>query len=130
MLDELYRLTSDEVILEKRVGELLQVKEAYAEAHFVSRVAEACWKIAQTYSLLGQYKSASSWYGEAVNFFIQSSKKIPEARDYYSDLAQYMRAWSEIESARDSHLSGRCSKSKEHYEKLLDCLKNPKAGTI
>ena len=85
---------------------------------------ENCADVFPTWS---GHKSASSWSGEAVNFFIQSSKKIPEARDYYSDLAQYMRAWSEIESARDSHLSGRCSKSKEHYEKLLDCLKNPKA---
>ena len=131
MLDELYRLTSDEAILKKRIDELLQVKEAYAEARFVSRVAEACWKIAQIYSLLGQYKSASSSYDEAVNFFVKSSEKIPEARDYYLDLARVTSGPGRRSRVREIPIHPVNARNQGITMKQLpDCLKSPKNGTV
>jgi len=56
------------------------------------------------------FEAASKSYKAAV-------KKLPRLKEFYSDYATYMQAWSEIEKARHTHLKEEYSQAKEHYER-------------
>ncbi|UCD96819.1 MAG: hypothetical protein JSV35_01825, partial [Candidatus Bathyarchaeota archaeon] len=91
--------------------------EKFKKIDMPSRVAESLWKIARDEDLLGRYLDASESFDEAYKQYMVAAQKIHQFSEFYQDYASYMKAWSEIEKARDYHLKKRYEQAKEKYEK-------------
>ena len=88
----------------------------YARAGLYSLSAECNWEAAETYDELAEFRKASEKFELAADDYRRAAENTPRLREFYSDYAIYMRAWSEIEQARYHHLRQEPGQAKEHYE--------------
>jgi hypothetical protein len=117
MLIRLNRYTSNRDQLTKAIAAFQEATESFRKLDLVSRVAECEWKTAQTYDSLGEHSKAAERFELASGQYTGASLKIPQLKDFYTDYALYMQAWSEIEKARDNHKRQDYGAAKEHFEK-------------
>lgn len=117
ILYEFYILTGEKANLTRAIEVYNAAIEKFKKINLPSRVAESFWKIARDKDLLGQYLDASESFEEAYKQYMVAAQKIHQFADFYQDYASYMKAWSEIERARDYHAKKRYEQAKEKYEK-------------
>ena len=117
ILYESYMLTGEKSNLTRAIGIYSEAIEKFKKIDMPSRVAESFWKIARDEDLLGRYLDASESFEEAYKQYMIASRKIHQFEVFYQDYASYMKAWSEIEKARDCHTKKRYEQAKENYEK-------------
>jgi len=120
LLASLYKLTSDKKLLGKAVEAYEGATESYQKLNLITRIAESNWKKAQVYDTLGEHLTASQNFDTAANNYGSASEKIPQLKDFYTDHAHYMQAWSEIEKARHHHEKQEYGLAKEHFEKTAE----------
>ncbi|MFB0514776.1 MAG: tol-pal system YbgF family protein, partial [Candidatus Bathyarchaeia archaeon] len=116
ILNQLYWLTEDEMLLKEAIEAYGRAADTYGKAELPSRLAEARWNMAKLYDRLGEYVKASENFESAADAYKASGEKIQRLNDFYSDYASYMQAWSEIEKARHHHARQEYSQAKKHYE--------------
>ncbi|MFB3888563.1 MAG: ATPase domain-containing protein [Candidatus Bathyarchaeia archaeon] len=126
LLDECYLLTNEK-------GNLTRANKAYADAgekfrrvDLPSRIAESCWKIARNQDVMGEHVMAAGNFERAFAEYKEAAQKIAQFSEFYLDYANYMKAWSEIQSAKLSHSSEKYAESMEHYEHTSALLKQSK----
>jgi len=117
MLIRLYELTGNTELLTKATESYEDAAKSYQKLNIVSRVAETCWQKAQVYDRLCEHMSASQNFNLAAKNYTSASEKIPQLKDFYSEHAVYMEAWSEIEKARYNHDRQEYGLAEEHFEK-------------
>ena len=127
ILERLYSMTEDEKTLEKAIEAYKGVVETYTQVGFSSRVAEAHWKIAKLYDLLGNYQESAEHFDSATKHYEASAEGMPNLKEFYMDYAAYMQAWVEIERARFSNAREEYDKAQKHYEKAASLLESSKA---
>lgn len=108
-------------------GDLKSAVEAFERAgeesvmaDYESRAAECFWEAAKTLDLLEDHSKASEAFAKAAAHFAEAGKRIKSLGDYYSDYANYMRAWSEVEKARHHHSRQEPAKAREDYRNASD----------
>ncbi|MGD9131413.1 MAG: ATPase domain-containing protein [Candidatus Bathyarchaeota archaeon] len=111
-------------VISKQENTLLNAIDSYQKASLYfekaempTQIAESHWHLAQLHDRLDEYQKASENYELAAKAFDLSSKKISQLSEFYSNYANYMRAWSQIEQARYHHSIEDYQKSQQHYEK-------------
>ena len=117
VLYELYLLTEEKAILTRAIEVYSNAAEKFKKVDLPSRVAESFWKMARDEDLLGRHKEASKSFEDAFTQYKVAAQKIHQFAEFYKDYAVYMKAWSEIEKARDHHAEKQYGLAKEHYEK-------------
>ncbi len=89
--------------------------ESAEKGEMVSRIAESYWQIAKAQDTLGEHSEAAESFQRASESYVKAAEKIPQLIEFYQDYARYLKAWSEIEEARQSHKGKRYGEAKEHY---------------
>jgi len=124
ILSQLYTLTREKATLEKAVKVYGDAAETYRKAELPSRVAEAYWHAARLHDQLGEYMKAERSFQSAAENYRRAAEKIPQLKEFYTDHALYMQAWSEIEQAKQQHAGKVYGLAKEHYEKAASLHKS------
>jgi len=123
ILNELYLMTNDERILSRAIEVYNDAAEMFKRVNLPSRVAESYWRIASNQDRLGEHQNASRTFENAFAEYKAAALRIPHFADFYLDYAAYMKAWSEIESAKSAHNNADHTAAMKHYEKTADLLK-------
>ena len=122
ILNQLYRETTEKIILRKLIESYQNTAEVGRKADFFSRVAEAYWKIAKLHTQYGDHVKAAQSFEHASKSYLRAAKKVPQLKLFYQDYAAYMRAWEEIERAKHNHLAKCYEQAKKHYKKAANIL--------
>jgi hypothetical protein len=120
LLIRLHQFTSSNEDLGKAIKAFEDAAQTYRKLNLTSRVAECCWKAAQSYDALSEHLGAAEKFAVASNNYLKAAERVPQLKNLYQDYALYMQAWSEIEKARYHHGRQEYSKAKERYEKVAD----------
>ena len=107
---------------------LMAAAEKFKQVDMPSRVAESYWKIARNLDLGEDHEKATDNFVNAFAGYKAAAQKIPQVGDFYLDYAAYMKAWSEIQSAKLAHDREDYSVAMEHYEKASDLLGQSSCG--
>ena len=118
----LYELGGERNALNKRLLALEEAKRIYEGASLPSRTAETLWEIAVTHSLLSSHMVAASFYDLASKEFELASQKIPSFGVYYHDYSTYMKAFSDIEKAKASHIGEKYDPASNYYRNASELL--------
>jgi hypothetical protein len=124
LLNRLYELTDNKDYLPKAIKAFEDAAQTYHKLNLKSRVAECCWKEAQTHDTLGQHSRAAEGFGLASKNYLEAAERIPQLKDLYRDYGLYMQAWSEIERARQYHARQEYGSAREHFEKAAEMHKS------
>jgi len=127
MLNEYHVLTEDEESLAKANKAYSDAAEKFKRVDLPSRVAESYWKIARNLDLSGDHHGASQNFENAFAGYKAAAQKIHQFSEFYLDYANYMKAWSEIQSAELAHSTGKHLIAIQHYERASDLLKQSKS---
>jgi KaiC/GvpD/RAD55 family RecA-like ATPase len=127
MLDDGYQLTSDKENLKKANEVYGNAAEDFKKVDLPSRVAESYWKIARNLDLLGEHNLAAGNFEKGFAGYKAAAQKISQFSDFYLDYASYMKAWSEIETAKFEHNNEKFTDSMNHYEKASRLLEQSKS---
>ncbi len=127
MLYDSYKLTLDKENLKKANEVFRNAAEDFKKVDLPSRVAESYWKIARDLDLLGEYNQASENFEKGFAGYKAAAQKISQFSDFFLDYASYMKAWSEIETAKLEHNSEKYTDAMNHYEKASSLLKQSKS---
>jgi KaiC/GvpD/RAD55 family RecA-like ATPase len=127
MLYDNYKLTSNKENLKKANEVYRNAAEDFKKVDLPSRVAESYWKIASNLDLLGEHNQAAENFEKGFAGYKAAAQKISQFSDFYLDYASYMKAWSEIETAKLEHTSEKYTDAMNHYEKASSLLKQSKS---
>ncbi len=126
MLNELYSLTEEKTILAKATKVFEDAAQKFEKIGLSARAAESYWKNARIQDRLGKHVQAAEVFERAVARYNDAAQKISYFADFYLDYAAYMKAWSEIERAKNAHNNEDYAKATKHYEITAGLLKHAK----
>jgi len=126
LLEELFSLTEDKRTLARANEIYYDSAMSFIKVSLPMKVAESFWKIAENQEATGEFEKASCSFQNASEHYKLAAQKIPQLNDFYLDYSVYMRAWSEIEKAKLSHLNEKYSSARQHYRKSSNLLKKSK----
>ena len=115
LLVHFYNLTKNEEHLENSLARFEQSIEFLRKRDLASRIAESCWKLAETRDLLGEYSNAADMFEQASEKYRTAAEKIPQLKNLYLDHSTYTQAWSEIERARYHHEREEFAEAANYY---------------
>ncbi|MGA2680677.1 MAG: ATPase domain-containing protein [Candidatus Bathyarchaeia archaeon] len=127
MLYDSYKLTSDEENLKKANEVCRNAAEDFKKVDLPSRVAESYWKIARNLDLLSEYDQAAENFEKGFAGYKAAAQKISQFSDFFLDYASYMKAWSEIETAKLEHNCEKYGEAMNHYEKASSLMRQSKS---
>jgi KaiC/GvpD/RAD55 family RecA-like ATPase len=126
MLYERYLLTEEKENLTKANKIYGDAAEKFKRVDLPSRVAESYWKIARNLDLSGDYQKAAENFENAFAGYKAAVQKIHQFSEFYLDYATYMKAWSEIQTAKLAHNNAKYATAMKHYERTSDLFKQSK----
>ena len=126
ILSEGYFLTSDPSNLQKATKVFQEAAEDFKKVDLPTRVAESYWKIARNLDFVSNFNGAAENFERAFAAYKAAAKKIAKFGDFYLDYALYMKAWSEIATARRSHSEEKYLDAMEHYDRSSQLLRQSK----
>jgi KaiC/GvpD/RAD55 family RecA-like ATPase len=127
ILYERYAVTADRETLKKANDVYADAAEDFKKVDLPSRVAESYWKIARNHDHVSDYDYAARNFENAFAAYKAAAQRISQFSDFYLDYASYMKAWSEIETAKQAHNEERYETAMEHYEKTSQLLRQSKS---
>jgi hypothetical protein len=120
ILTRLHELTKDPEHLRKAIETWRMAIESAREVDLTARIAESHWKIGKAQDVLGERSEAAESFENASESYVKAAEKIPQLGEFYKEYVSYMRAWSEIERAKQSHEEKGYMQAKEHYERAAE----------
>ncbi len=126
LLNESYLQTRDKEHLKKANKVYSDAAEKFKRVDLPSRVAESYWKIARNLDLTGEHERAAENFANAFAGYKAAAQKIHQFSEFYLDYATYMKAWSEIQTAKLAHSSEKYANAMQHYERTSDLLRQSK----
>ncbi len=126
LLNELYLLTSDGENLTRAIEVHQNAAEKFRKANLPSRAGESYWKIASIEDRLGEHEKAAKNFEKAFAEYKAASRRLPQFEDFYLNYALYMKAWSEIQTAKSAHNNKEYTVAMKQYEETANLLKQSK----
>ena len=126
LLNDCYLLTEEKENLTKANRVYSDAAEKFKRVDLPSRVAECYWKIAGNLDLTGDYEKAAENFENAFAGYKAAAQKIHQFSEFYLDYASYMKAWSEIQTAKLAHNNEKYDSAMQHYERTSNLLKQSK----
>jgi uncharacterized repeat protein (TIGR01451 family) len=127
MLTERYLQTREAKKLTKANQTYNNAAIKFREVGLPSRVAESYWKIAKNFDRANDFDQAAKNFENAFAAYKAAAQKMAPFSDFFIDYASYMKAWSEIESAKCAHNDERYETAMQHYEKASQLLRQSKS---
>jgi uncharacterized repeat protein (TIGR01451 family) len=127
ILYEGFLLTSENENLSKANSVYGDAAEDFKKVDLPSRVAESYWKIARNLDYVGDFDLAARNFENAFASYKAAAQRITQFSDFYLDYSSYMKAWSEIESAKKAHNDEKYEVAMVHYEKTSQLLRQSKS---
>jgi KaiC/GvpD/RAD55 family RecA-like ATPase len=127
VLDEQYSFTAEKETLKKANDVYSEAAEDFKKVDLPSRVAESYWKIARNHDRVNDNEYAAKNFEKAFGAYKAAAQRISQFSDFYLDYASYMKAWSEIETAKQAHNKEQYENAMEHYEKTSQLLRQSKS---
>jgi KaiC/GvpD/RAD55 family RecA-like ATPase len=127
ILDESFALTSEKSSLERANESYLAAAEDFKKVDLPSRVAESYWKVARNFDKITDYLASARNFENAFAAYKGAAQKIAQFSDFYLDYASYMKAWSEIELAKQAHSEEKYEEAMQDYGKASQLLKQSKS---
>jgi exonuclease VII small subunit len=131
--DMLGRLLTQRYHLTKNKEDLTRANEAYQGAaegfkkvDMPNRVAECYWAIAKNLDSMCEHQKASENFENGFAGYKAAAQRLPRFSDFYLNYATYMKAWSEIEVAKQAHRSQKYDTAMQHYEATANLLEPSK----
>jgi len=88
------------------------------------RKAELYWSLSAAHDTLHEYSLASENFLNSSNQYILAAEKTENLREYYSEYAAYMKAWSELEKAKKMHFEKNYSQANNHFTAVAQIFEN------
>ncbi len=126
-LDEGFLLTAEKDNLTRANEVYKDAAEDFKKVDLPSRVAESYWRIAKNLDRVGDYDLSARNFENAFASYKAAAQRIVQFGDFYLDYASYMKAWSEIESAKRAHDEEKYDVAMQHYEKVSQLLRQSKS---
>jgi hypothetical protein len=115
VLTHLYEATKNPEHLKKAVEIWEREIQSASSKDLINRTAELYWEIAKAQDALEFYSKSSTNFVNAAITYEKVAKKFPSLKQFYKEHSSYMRAWSELEKAKQRHIEKNYPLSKEHY---------------
>lgn len=126
MLESLQRFVQDESYLRKANLIFEDVSKKFEKIDSPNRVAESYWRIARNQDILREKNAAAKSFLIASKKYEETAQQMPSFSDFFFDYSLYMKAWSEIEKAKDAHDLRQNVLSMKHYRKTAKILEQSK----
>ena len=126
LLENLHHLVQDETYLRKANVVFEDAAKKFEKINSPNRVAETYWRIARNQDLLRERQSSASNFLEASKKYEETAQQMPAFSDFFFDYSLYMKAWSEIEKAKDAHDLRQNALAMKHYRKAAEILEQSK----
>jgi KaiC/GvpD/RAD55 family RecA-like ATPase len=122
LLDEHYSLTENKQTLKKAAEAYNWAARDFERLDVPNRTAEAYWKSALNSDRLDEYQKAAETFSKAQLGYEAAAKRVSQFSDFYHDYADYMKAWSQIEVAKNAHNEEKYEVATHHYENAARLL--------
>ena len=117
LLNRAYGLTGKRDHLTKAEEAFEEAAELFRRLDQMNNVAQCHWNVGKTRDAMGDHLGAAESFELASNDYRSAAEKTRGLREFYSDHAVYMLAWSEIERARHHHERQEYGPACEHFDK-------------
>jgi KaiC/GvpD/RAD55 family RecA-like ATPase len=126
LLENLHLLINDETYLRKANTIFEDTAKKFEIINSPNRVAETYWRIARNQDLLLERQSSARNFLKASKKYEETAQQMPAFSDFFYDYSVYMKAWSEIEKAKDAHDLKQNALAMKHYRKTSEILEQSK----
>ncbi len=126
LLENIQRLINDESYLRKANVVFEDASRKFEKINSPNRVAESYWRIARNQDILKERQASSRSFLKASAKYEETAQKMPPFSNFFFDYSLYMKAWSEIEKAKDAHDLRQNILSMQHYRKTAKILEKSK----
>jgi len=117
ILEQLHSLTRNKKNIERAIKTYEAAIRHFKKVDLKPRIAESYWQIARLKNHLGHNIESAQDYIEAAENYRFAAKQNSEFKDFYNDHYDYMRAWCQIEKAKQAHKIEEYTESRTHYQK-------------
>ncbi len=126
LLENIHNLTQDETFLRKANVIFEDTAKKFEKINSPNREAETYWRIARNQDLLIERKASSRNFLKASKKYEETAQQMPPFSEFFIDYSLYMKAWSEIEKAKDAHDLRQNALAMKHYRKASKILEQSK----
>jgi len=124
LLVQLFETSGEDQIAKKAVKAFENGMESFQRLNRPTMVAECLWKTAKVQVQLGNHLEAARSFHLACNNYEAAANLVSQSSRFYLDLAHYMEAWSNVETARQYHERQEYRLARESYDKATELLKS------
>ncbi len=124
LLVQLFETSGEDQVARKAVKAFENGAESFQRLNRPTMVAECLWKTAKVQMQLGNHLEAARSFHLACNNYEAAANLVSQLNGFYMDLAHYMEAWSNVETARQYHERQEYRLAQESYEKATELLKS------
>jgi len=124
ILNDLYVLTQNQKTLERAIEVYENSAKEFKKVSLPSRAAESYWKMARNQDRLGRCRKAEENFENAFTEYKNAAQRIPNFAEFYLNHATFMKAWSEIERAKNAHERENYADAMKHYDKVASLLES------
>jgi KaiC/GvpD/RAD55 family RecA-like ATPase len=126
LLENIHYLEQDETYLRKANAVFEDTAKKFERINSPNREAETYWRIARNQDLLRERKSSSRNFYKASKKYEETAQQMPPFSDFFIDYSLYMKAWSEIEKAKEAHDLRQNALAMKYYRKAAEILEQSK----
>jgi len=119
----MYLLTEEPDLLLDALEVYDNAIELFSRLDYLTGIAEANWQRAKIHEQLGKLLEAKNDYEAASETYLKTASKVPQLDEFYREHSSYMKAWSQIEQAKSSHLVEDYEQANEHYKQAAELHK-------
>ncbi len=117
ILEQLSKLTGNMEYQRRLLAASKETVIFFRDGGLPSGAAETHWRLGKAFDQLGRHDESAEEFGLAASDYDSAARKMPRAREFFSDFALYMRSWSKIEEGKYHHGRQDYAMAKDAYEK-------------
>ncbi len=124
ILSEFHTVTKDPAVAQQAIIAYEDAATYFTGSNHLGALATTSWKIARIFDHMGQFEKARDTFKRAVKESRLGAKEIPGSAPTFEELARYMEAWVNIETARIRHGNEEYASAQEDYTKAAVILQS------
>jgi KaiC/GvpD/RAD55 family RecA-like ATPase len=126
LLEKIHHFLQDETYLRKANAVFEDTAKKFEIINSPNREAETYWRIARNQDLLRDRKLSSKNFSKASKKYEETAQQMPPFSNFFLDYSTYMKAWSEIEKAKEAHDLRQHALAMKYYRKTAEILEQSK----
>lgn len=119
---ELFQVAHDYNLLKEAFSTLEKAGQAYSAEGIPIRAAETFWRLAKMQDGVDELEDATESFEKAANNYQLVIERYPQLTETVKDHIHYLKAWCEIEAAKNSHQEERFQDASNRYNNASKIL--------